>query len=83
MFISFSGFAQSIRLNEDGDKIVQFTDGSWRYYELKDSIFEVEDDATDSTLADHKKTNDYRMFQRYVVAAVAYEAEQADHDKLA
>ena len=75
LLFSFHAHSQQIKLNKDGDKIVQFDDGSWRYYQLKDSIFEVGENAEDGTLDGSKVTNDYRMFQRYVVAAVSYEAE--------
>ena len=64
--------AQTITTNEDGEKIVSFTDGTWRFYTPADSIYMQKDDV----LAPEKQTNDYRMFQRYLVAAVAYEADQ-------
>ena len=62
--------AQEVQTNENGEKIVVFEDGSWRYYEMQDSIYE-----DPNVLPQQKRTNDYRMFQRYVAAAVAYEAE--------
>ncbi len=70
-FLIEPAWTQEVQTDPNGDKIVVFEDGSWRYYEAGDSTL-----AVSSTLPQHKRTNDYRMFQRYIVAAVAYEAEQ-------
>ncbi len=80
--------AQKVVTNDQGEKIVQFPDGSWRYYELSDSALL----APTSLIVPYQGEDvyNYRTFQRYTAAAVRNEANlmnlvsttQAQYDEL-
>ncbi len=76
--------AQSVILNPEGEKIVRFEDGSWRYYEARDSIY-LENPTLESILAKGKNYRireginfDYLLFKKYVAAAVKFESTILD-----
>ncbi len=80
--------SQDIRIDPSGNKIVVFDDGTWRYYEPKDSIYEqpqtdlIEDITSEPVPRDLTPTEgtvyNYTLYKQYVVAAVAYEAEMVE-----
>lgn len=81
--------AQEVTTNIKGEKITKFEDGSWRYYEAKDSIYLADDPLTEITFDDPPISDqsireepidewNYRTFQRYVAAAVKYETRILD-----
>jgi len=73
LFLITSGArAQQVKKNDDGEKIVVFDDGTWRYYEAQDSI--LDPSGAEGKVA--QRVYNYRTFQRYVAAAVANEAVQ-------
>ncbi len=63
--------AQNVEVNDQGEKIVVFDDGTWRFFEARDTILEKAADRSNP-----QQEYNYRTFQRYVAAAVAYEAQQ-------
>lgn len=81
--------AQEVITNTKGEKITQFEDGSWRYYEARDSIYLTDDPLTEINF-DNAAVSDqsireepidewnYRTFQRYVAAAVKNETRVLD-----
>ncbi len=81
--------AQEVITNTKGEKITQFEDGSWRYYEARDSIYLTDDPLTEINFDDTPVSDqsireepidewNYRTFQRYVAAAVKYETRILD-----
>lgn len=79
--------AQEVSIDAQGQKITRFADGSWRYYQLGDSIYPSSIETEDVTIgADINPAAPsispsasvdewtYRTFQKYVAAAVKYEA---------
>ena len=86
---SSSLLAQEVITNVKGEKITQFEDGSWRYYEARDSIYLTDDPLTEINFDDPPVSDqsirekpidewNYRTFQRYVAAAVKYETRILD-----
>lgn len=81
--------AQEVITNIKGEKITQFEDGSWRYYEARDSIYLTDDPLTEINFDDPPVSEqsirdepidewNYMTFQRYVAAAVKYETRILD-----
>ena len=80
-------FGQKVIKNAAGDKIIQYDDGTWRYFEGRDSMLESNfwEDQTDSQLPpieplarDQPIEYNYLLFQKYIAAAVRYESEMLD-----
>ncbi len=81
--------SQEVKVDDNGDKIVVFQDGTWRYFEIQDTILEVRN-PTDvaATMSRDKKSPfdsskvdsvwNQQLYKDYVVAAIAYEAEMVD-----
>ncbi|MCB0664762.1 MAG: hypothetical protein KDC80_03020 [Saprospiraceae bacterium] len=83
----FAGYGQKVVRNAKGEKIIQYEDGTWRYFEGRDSMLEsgLWDDINDDAIAPIEPLPqnatlryDYRLFQKYIAAAVRYESEMLD-----
>ncbi|MCB0688967.1 MAG: hypothetical protein KDC53_20655 [Saprospiraceae bacterium] len=81
------GFSQKVIKNEKGEKIIQYEDGTWRYFEGRDSMLEsdlwdgqdiVDVPPIEPLVEGQPIQYDYRLFQKYVTAAVRYESEMLD-----
>jgi hypothetical protein len=82
--------AQKIVRDSSGTKIIQYEDGTWRYFEGRDSMLEsdlweeinIMDSAermvAGSAPTGQKLVYDYLLFQKYIAAAVRYEADVLD-----
>lgn len=80
-------YGQKVVRNPAGEKIIQYDDGTWRYFEGRDSLLEsgLWDDINPAEIppieplpADQRPRYDYRLFQKYIAAAVRYESEMVD-----
>ena len=81
--------AQTVSTNSEGDRIIKYDDGTWRYYEGKDSALlrnvpleEIIIDTRQSAPPNDPPADtiiyDYRLFTKYVAAAVKYESQMLD-----
>lgn len=90
MGVAHLSLAQKIVRDSSGIKIIQYEDGTWRYFEGRDSMLEsdlweeinIRDSAErvviDSAPAGQMLVYDYLLFQKYIAAAVRYEADVLD-----
>ncbi len=79
---------QKVIKDASGQKIIQYDDGTWRYFEGRDSMlennlweeinFSASPTPLDSIPAKQTPIYDYQLFQKYIVAAVRYEALMLD-----
>ncbi len=81
---------QKVIKDATGQKIIQYDDGTWRYFEGRDSMLEnnlwEENNFSvsptpleiDSIPGKQTPIYDYKLFQKYIVAAVRYEAQMLD-----
>lgn len=81
---------QKVIKDASGQKIIQYDDGTWRYFEGRDSMLEnnlweeINFSASptpleiDSIPVIQTPIYDYQLFQKYIVAAVRYEAQMLD-----
>ena len=81
---------QKVIQDASGQKIIQYDDGTWRYFEGRDSMLEsnlweeinISASPTpleiDSIPGKQTPIYDYKLFQKYIVAAVRYEAQMLD-----
>lgn len=85
--INSLSYSQKIITNPAGEKIIQYDDGTWRYFEGRDSMLESNfwEDQPDSQLppidplpTDQPVEYNYLLFQKYIAAAVRYESEMLD-----
>ena len=68
--------AQDVKVNQDGEKIVVFKDGSWRYYEAKDSLLALNSkDGVNSNPNSTNKDHEYNFdtYQNYLSVFKRYE----------
>jgi hypothetical protein len=62
---SVMSHAQDIKVNQDGEKIVVFPDGSWRYYEAKDSLLDAKEAYSHDKTGDKIKSNATNRFYNF------------------
>ncbi|MBK8504531.1 MAG: hypothetical protein IPL46_21365 [Saprospiraceae bacterium] len=87
ILVGYTVSAQKVVRNAAGEKIIQYEDGTWRYYEGRDSMLENDlwedisksDELVNDTLSNDQRTvYDYVLFQKYIAAAVRYESQMLD-----
>ncbi len=87
LVLSLPSWSQLVVLDGRGDRIIRYEDGTWRYYEGKDSALLIQHtdvaiptplDLVVDTVPQPRIIYDYRLFQQYLSAAVRYEAEMLD-----
>lgn len=87
ILIGYTLSAQKVVRNDAGEKIIQYEDGTWRYFEGRDSMLEndlwedisrSDQVVSDSLPKDQQPVYDYLLFQKYIAAAVRYESQMLD-----